>query len=211
MVNFRNLDIISGSVFQTKLYLKKDLQMFFETLKYSSIDISDVGNMNHMTVDHQLMNTYKKDLKEIHKCIDNALEELIKNIYMYDCNFKIAASWATKTSGTQASDIHNHSNSWLSGVYYPQGNNKITFYNMAGHFHTHPREYNMYNSRQYTLTTEKDTLLLFPSHVYHKIPPTQLNHTTRYSLAFNVLPYGLFGHRDSELSFQDVVPKKTKK
>ena len=63
---------------------------------------------------------------EIHK----ALHLYIKGLMKQDTRFKITGSWATKTEPKAHSNMHQHANSWLSAVYYPEGDKsfKIRFH-----------------------------------------------------------------------------------
>jgi len=197
MKNFYSVDIISGSIFQTQLNLEKDHLNFFRKLKYKKLQGST--NRTHMSLDNNLFEKYPKELKELKKLVNMALKDLIKNVYMYDCNYRLTTSWATKADSFEESEVHCHSNSWLSGVYYPQDNNKICFDNKdMGYFLGAPREWNQYNTRNINVSTHKNTLLLFPSHLYHRIPSLDLKGVTRYSLAFNVLPKGSFGVKGTD-------------
>ena len=200
MKNFIVQNIVSGSIFQTELNLEKDYLNFFKKLKYKQLP----GNTNytHMSLDNNLFQKYPKELKEIKKLIHMALKELIKNVYMYDCSFKLTTSWATRSDSFEESSVHRHLNSWLSGVFYLQDNNSISFFNKdTGGFLGDPREWNQYNTLTTNIKTHKNTLLLFPSHLYHRIPPLDLKGVTRYSLSFNVLPKGFFGSGDSQVFF----------
>ena len=200
MKNFFALNIISGSIFQTQLNFKKDYLKFFKGLKYKQLQGGT--NRTYISLDNDLFTKYPKELKEVKKLITVALKDLIKNTYMYDCDFRLTNSWGTKADSFEESAVHCHSNSWLSGVLYLQDNNTISFSNMdKGCFSGAPREFNEYNTRNINISTHKNTLILFPSHLYHRIPPLDLKGTTRYSLAFNVLPKGSFGSGDSQTYF----------
>ena len=53
--------------------------------------------------------------------------------------------------------MHNHSNSWLSGIYYPKGDpgSSVKFYLPSkGQFFTQPIEWNMFNARSWVITAE---------------------------------------------------------
>lgn len=197
MKNFFIVNVVSGSIFQTQLNLKKDYLNFFKKLKYQKL--KGGTNRTYRSLDNNLFEKHPKELKELKKLINTSLKDLIKNTYMYDCNFRLTTSWATKADSFEESEVHCHSNSWLSGVFYPQDNNTISFDNKdMGYFIGSPRERNQYNSRNINVSTHKNTLLLFPSHLYHRIPSLDLKGVTRYSLAFNVLPKGSFGVSDSD-------------
>ena len=55
---------------------------------------------------------------------------------------------------------------------------------------------NTNNAKEYILTPQKNMLLFFPSYIWHKIL-TNSSNTTRYSLAFNLIPIGQYGSGDS--------------
>jgi len=199
MKKYRTLDIISATLFQTELNLKKDYLSFFKKLKYKR---SNIPRRTGISVEQNLFQKYPKELKELRKEITISLKEVIKNYYMYDCDFRITNSWATVANSFEGSEMHIHSNSWLTGCYYPQGNNTISVENVNNSsFLGDPKEYNLYNSKGFDLTTHKNTLLIFPSHLYHRIPAEDLNGKTRHSFALNVLPKGDFGVEDSKVNF----------
>lgn len=87
-------------------------------------------------------------------------------------------------------------------MYIPEDNEntgiRFTYDNTI--FNNVPKKYNIYNSHSWTLNNEKNLLILFFSHLKHKILPN-LSKEDRYSLAFNILPKGNFGHADSRIKF----------
>ena len=58
-------------------------------------------------------------------------------------------------------------------------------------------EYNEYNAQQYAINPQNGLILLFPSEVWHQVN-TNKSDKTRYSLAFNVMPVGVFGDVTSD-------------
>ena len=74
-----------------------------------------------------------------------------------------------------------------SGVYYidvPQKSGGITFENYdVQRFQLNVIDYNQNNSESWTIVPETDTIIFFPSEVYHKIETNESN-MTRYSIAF---------------------------
>ena len=136
---------------------------------------------------------------EIHK----ALHLYIKGLMKQDTRFKITGSWATKTEPKAHSNMHQHANSWLSAVYYPEGDKsfKIRFHSPKPQLWLdHCKEYNIYNSSNYDLTVEENMLVIFPSVLSHEILTNQ-SKKTRYSIALNVIPQGTLARgSDSELT-----------
>jgi uncharacterized protein (TIGR02466 family) len=127
----------------------------------------------------------------------------LKEIFKYDIeNFKIQVSWSTKVSPNGFSQSHSHSHSLISGVYYPIGDKgyKISFSSEKyDSFWDIPvKEYNLYNSNFWEIPIEDNQLILFHSHIKHKIEPNKSN-KDRYSIAFNINPIGKVGKNDSEI------------
>ena len=126
--------------------------------------------------------------------------------------YVITTSWITWTSNGDISQIHNHRNSFWSGVYYfqdeyPEGSATIQFFNpleklsdvvMMGSDLT---ERNPINSSGWEFNPEPKQLIFFPSYLEHQV----MKHTIdkiRCSLAFNIMPMGKWGDGDSTFDTQ---------
>ena len=131
------------------------------------------------------------------------VNDYTKNILKYKNKFSITTSWITNTKINGSSNAHCHSNSMLSGVFYiecDQNYDKISFQNFnVPTWVIEPEEYNVYNSFKYYINVKKNLLILFPSEVLHKIEKNE-NKKERISLAFNLLPTGTIGIKDSTLN-----------
>jgi uncharacterized protein (TIGR02466 family) len=196
MKHLDNIPICSNALFIYKLDIKEDLSLKFskEKFKLTAAGGSLVGE------DLNILKKYKSLNKEINK----ALSETCKKILMLkDINYQIFNSWLTKTKPEGLGDSHSHSNSWLSGVYYPKGDRgfsiKFFNYNMT-QFYTPPTEYNVFNAKDWLITAEDNLLVLFFSQLTHQIMPNN-SYKDRFSVSFNVLPKGKFGTHDSQLIF----------
>ena len=66
-----------------------------------------------------------------------------------------------------------------------------------------PLENNVYNSSQWVLNPKQNDLILFPSELNHQIKKSTIEET-RYSIAFNVLPKGLLGYKDSIIKIGEI-------
>jgi len=139
----------------------------------------------------------------------NELFDIYKNdVFKYqNTNMIMTTSWIAKVQSARVGDYHNHTNSMFSGVYYintTKNSGSITFNSFPVHRQIQPSindpiEYTIDNSPQYTFYPENDMILLFPSHTYHKIQVNESDET-RYSIAFNYMPYGETGGEDSILN-----------
>jgi uncharacterized protein (TIGR02466 family) len=111
-------------------------------------------------------------------------------------DIQIINSWGTKTVNGQKSNYHNHSNSYISGVYYLSNGSNILFFDpQKKEWFFHPEiEYNEENPltyQSYYITPTPSLLLLFPSYLYHQIEKHK--GPDRFSIAFNIIPKGEFG------------------
>jgi len=142
-------------------------------------------------------------LKCLEAAITNACEHFIKEIGEYKTDFRITNSWATKVKPGGYAARHYHANSWLSGIYYPIGDPSF-----AVRFHSprktaydfQPLKFNVFNSMAWTCVAKDNLLILFNSILDHEILTNQ-SKSTRYSIAFNVLPKGTIGKGDGHVKF----------
>ena len=126
-----------------------------------------------------------------------------KNILKYDGEFAITTSWLTKHEKGQECQIHNHKNCMFSAVYYygdyDENVAPITFKNPIPDFSdyllmttdTHP-----FSMPYAEAIPHKKSLILFPSYIQHAVLPHKSD-IPRLSLAFNLIPTGMYGGADS--------------
>ena len=193
----QSIPICSNGLFIYKLDIKDDLDLKFKDEKF----ISRYGKFEAgMGEDMNVLRKYENLNQEINKAVDETLEKILM---LQNVNYRIFSSWLTKTAPGDFSRSHRHSNSWLSGVYYPKGEPGFSirfFYDNTPPFYTPPTEYNIYNSKAWTIFPEDNHLILFFSQLRHQLMPNQST-KDRFSLAFNILPRGKFGTGDSKTIF----------
>ena len=140
------------------------------------------------------------DFPEERDILLNKFNEIKNNhLSLTETEFIITRSWGTKVEKGSFSEYHFHSNNYYSGVFYfsdcEDNSAPIEFENPLGGFQTfdfHVENYNAINSRFQTVNIAKNTLILFPSYVRHRIGH-HLSDTPRYSLAFNFHPINRYG------------------
>lgn len=122
--------------------------------------------------------------------------------------FDISSSWATRVSANINTKLHNHRNSFYSGVLYLDdlvsgGELQLTNSNINSlNFLTSPpSEYNIFNHEIFDIKPQKNRLIFFPSQLQHRITKHYMS-DYRYSIAFNIVPVGNFGRRDSKINMQ---------
>ena len=198
MIFLKDIPIVSNGIFIYQLEIKKEYKEYYQNIEYN--DTYDNDSLIFISKKMSVLN----ELKELKLEINNCCNHFIKTILSMDCNFNIFNSWFTKTKPNGFSDSHAHSNSWLSGCFYPEYNKEfnIKFYNdNVFPFKTDVNNHGIYNSKEWIVNPQKNQLILFFSTLRHEICQNK-SEQDRYSLAFNVLPNGNFGVGDSKVNFK---------
>lgn len=157
-----------------------------------------------ISIDRYILNKFPREKDIFLHCFDCYYKDNI--LKANSDEFKITTSWATRTIRGSYGQFHCHTNSMFSGVFYfEDADTEIEFQS----YNTSPRqlatsdpdEWNIYNSRTFRFTPQKNMLLLFPSYLYHKIGRNNKD-PERISVAFNLFPNGTFGNMDSTVKIQ---------
>ena len=196
MEHIINIPICSNTLFIYKLNIEENLALKFKEEEFMSID----GGSSLIGKDSNILEKYENLNKKINQAVEMTLKEILM---LENINYRIFSSWLTKSEPKTSSDSHIHSNSWLSGIYYPKsdpGFSTTFFHDKTSPFFTTPKKYNIYNATDWTIFPEDNYLILFFSQLRHKIMPNKSN-KDRFSLAFNILPQGQFGGGDSKVIF----------
>ena len=154
-----------------------------------------------------------KGLSKIRHFIEESIRTYVETVIIggkydeYDFDFRITQSWLNKTlRNSDGHHIHNHPNSFISGVFYVRVNpyvDYIVFSRPNQQFFQFPiKEYNTFNSYQWSVGVSEGQLLLFPSTLIHEVKPPKVSnmissdddaYADRISLSFNVFPTGRIG------------------
>ena len=154
-----------------------------------------------------------KGLPKIRHFIEESIRTYVETVVIggkydeYDFDFRITQSWLNKTlRNSDGHHIHNHPNSFISGVFYVRVNpdvDYIVFSRPNQQFFQFPiKEYNTFNSYQWSVGVSEGQLLLFPSTLIHEVKPPKVSnmissdddaYADRISLSFNVFPTGRIG------------------
>jgi uncharacterized protein (TIGR02466 family) len=115
----------------------------------------------------------------------------------------IFRSWVTKIQSGHRSDFHTHINSFYSGVLYFHDNSSPLILRHPFPFCTHislSDKFKHYNTDENLYYEPKaGEIIMFPSYLYHSVSVNTTN-STRYSMAFNVVPTGTYGNYDSKIT-----------
>lgn len=139
-----------------------------------------------------------KTLTNLRQFIEDSISEYFAATYNPKGNvqLRITQSWVNFTEQGQYHHKHEHSNSFVSGVFYVRTNDdsdKIHFYKEEYQQIKIPaKDWNIYNSRSWWFSVKAGDLVLFPSSLTHMVAPVT-GDKTRVSLAFNTFLVGNIG------------------
>ena len=196
----------------------EDVSLLFATPLYkNNIGVYDIGDYKsscHRINNGYISNNeqYLKGNKKLKKVIDDQIEiylrkylRLKKTVYL-----KHQSSWLTVHEKDDSSQKHYHSNSWLSGVYYPIVNsmsgdlvvvNRPPYGWCDGFMYPESEieEFNSINGISYRFKPTPGDLFLFPSHLDHESEPN-LSNVDRVCMAFNYTLHGKWGSSTTSIS-----------
>jgi len=151
---------------------------------------------NKTSVDSRIL--HNKEMTKLKEFIEIKVAEYFQTVYNPKTNvdLQIIQSWTNYTEPGQFHHKHNHPNSFVSGVFYPQANietDKIHFYRDGFQQITFDsKNWNIWNSQLWWLEVGTNFLILFPSSLTHMVETVKGNQT-RISLSFNTFPNGSVG------------------
>lgn len=150
------------------------------------------NDFNYTGVDNKILkyNEFKNLNNFVQEKIDFFVNSFIKPKYDFKCY--ITKSWLNFNNKGNFHQRHTHSNSFLSGVFYlnvgDQG--EITFLTPFNNlFNIENTETNHFNADYARIKVKNGDLLIFYSHLEHKVDINQSNET-RVSLSFNTFIKG---------------------
>ena len=158
-------------------------------------------NHTHISKDLRILESYP----EIKKFLLDEFISFSDQVLGLNNQFEISTSWLTKTVKGECAFTHTHANCFWSGVYFYGEkyceSSPLVFENplmttLLTGMRAFPTRATDHNKLDYEVLPCKNTLVLFPSYLKHKI----LEHKSefpRYSLAFNIVPIGEYGVEDS--------------
>ena len=176
---------------------------YFNKIEFDDDQVKDAINnikcLGAMSLDEYVLDTQFKFLFDP---ISNVVSEVMNELGFTE--FNIFTSWMTKTMiGHRHGLDHMHTNSFLSGVLYltDKASPIIFRHPLPWRWQSKLDDKNdgMLTSNQYVFSPSKGDVVIFPSHVHHLIMPHK-NPIPRCSIAFNIVPTGQYGARDSNIN-----------
>lgn len=141
-------------------------------------------------------------LKGLREFIETCLNTYFKEVVMPkdDVSVYITQSWLNYTNKGQFHHKHAHPNSYISGVFYVNGDvekDKIYFYNDGyKQIKLESVGWNRFNCESWWFEAMTGRLVLFPSSLTHMVEAVTAEQT-RVSLSFNTFLKGTIGSNNS--------------
>ena len=147
-------------------------------------------NSSVSLIDNKIFSSFIKEVEQISQKIFNDV------LNYNDVESYVSDIWSTCLKPGEQGQVHYHSNSYLSGVWYPFDMNysDICFYSPNNernslNLSANINEFNAINSSSFTFKPQKEDLILFPSYITHQVTQNIFDEP-RYSLAFNIFVRG---------------------
>ena len=185
---------------------RKDLfacPFYFDRIEFDTKQVNNTLNktefLGNMSLDEIVLDN---DFKFLFDPIDEIASKVMSELGF--TKHIIFSSWISKTViGVRHGLDHQHNNSFYSGILYLTDRASPIMFR-------HPLPWRwtsglddtndgMIKSNQFFLSPKKGDIVLFPSFVSHLIMPHK-DPIDRCSLAFNIVPCGRYGARDSTLN-----------
>jgi uncharacterized protein (TIGR02466 family) len=128
-------------------------------------------------------------LKRLKNHCQKYLNLYAKEIMKCDNKIQITNSWGNYSFTGNSHNLHRHSNSILSGIYYVYCNNSVPFLQFENQTSRYFLEYkikehNLFNSTTYQINLKDEMVVIFPSHLWHSVPKNT-SKNWRISVSFN--------------------------
>lgn len=142
-------------------------------------------------------------LRNVRELCQHHLNTYTKEVLKIRQDFYITNSWLTIKNKGQFHHMHHHQNCIFSGVFYVNANvnmHGLTFHGKPGYldnfnFDYNYNEWNTFNSSFWTIPVKTGTMIIFPSHVEHRVEEN-CDDDSRIVIGFNSFVKGDFGMED---------------
>ncbi len=122
------------------------------------------------------------------------------------CRIRLVDSWMVVGAPGSITNQHVHINSMFSGVFYLQSvpnAGDFTLYMTEGQntystptVRPDPVEYNVFNSPFWTASPQTNDVIIFPSHIFHRVSKNESEHV-RMAVAFNYFLDGVISENST--------------
>ena len=143
----------------------------------------------------------KEKVRPLCDKIVNISEYIAKDVLFFNPSYKteITGMWANRQKPGKTLERHRHHNNIFAGVFYISDGDfpPISFLNPCDpQMKPTVTQYNNFNSGIWHIPAHKDTLLIFPAYIDHKVDANRSD-KDRYSISFNIMFRGQYDEKES--------------
>ena len=200
MPYFKTHNLWPTPIYESEIPVKEQWKTAVINLEYERTHV----NNSDISKDRNILNSIPDLKQEIEKHCEIFVRKYLT--VKDNAKFYLQNSWCNIHSPNEFSQIHHHGNSLISGVYYPifpKNSGNISFHKTVfPPTNLFPQsimiefdEHNNLNAGMYYVEIQEGTIVLFPSHLDHKVQENKSNEK-RYSIAFNFFVRGKFGKEE---------------
>ena len=199
-MDYKIYDIFPKAIMKFKLnreFNNNELLQF----DYIQNKVKVAAHSDGISYDHYVLNN--ESMSSLKEFCENCLNEYLNKIYCPSDNsvkIYITQSWINYLRKDHIHAMHAHSNSFLSGVLYISMGDDVDSIEFTKNEYSPikftPKEINDYNTEDVEFKVKKYEILIFPSNLYHSVPPNKSD-KLRISLAFNSYISGTISNDDT--------------
>ncbi len=139
----------------------------------------------------------KPELKRLAEFFNEKIKKYFETQSYIVNDFEILQCWANRSKANMDHHPHQHPNSFVSGVFYfNDGDGDTEFYKEvleSDVVRPSASKHSIFNAKTFRVRPEFGKLVLFPSHLHHRVLVHQSESEDRITIAFNVFVRGVIG------------------
>jgi uncharacterized protein (TIGR02466 family) len=184
-------------LFSVPVYKRKlDIALSDDELRFIKAQGSHTQALGSKLSDDKFV-LERPELQRLKDMLLVEVKEYFNNFLQYEFEIYFTNSWINKINFDEQQTLHNHANSIVSGIFYINVEDSmpsISFVNHKPHLllNMRAKNYNIFNSVEFDLPVENNTVVLFPSSCFHYVKKN-LTDNDRISIAFNTFVKGRIG------------------
>ena len=175
-------------------FSNKEVNFIESKINDSVLNRGNETSLDNYVIDNLELKGLKSDLEFLLK---SYLKDVVNPLNEFD--MCITQSWLNTTTEGGWHHIHRHPNSYLSGVVYiraDKDSDNIVFSKQEyKQIDIKSKTRNKFNTDSKIFSVGTGNVIIFPSKLWHQVE-TKLSSSIRVSLAFNVMPKGIFGDKE---------------
>ena len=172
-------------------FTKDELQLLTTDIPMAK----DRDSLSHnQSESFNIFDNFAIELKDIKTFCEHELKRYLEDIEGVDTditNLSITESWLNKIEPQGFRGMHNHKNSYLSGILYIRclSNDNIQFTNMSNSRLMLPiKKHTPFNTEGAALDIKEGDFIIFPSLLLHQVGVNETKNKEHISLAFDTWP-----------------------